>query len=216
MPLHHFTRLDHAIDEVHALFDAWDETGALKASLDEDGASVLRLAVHEWVANLVQHAAFPLGPVITVEIKPEARTVQCIIEDSSVGFDFASQVEQQHAILDAPAPSERGRGLLMLITCTEALSFQPAAPGVRQRIAFRVRAGTGSALFEPLFRPEDLADDFSLIGSLTGLGTFPEADAFPGDLAFTRDAFTRDAPPHAGDGAAHALAGVSRPAPDAP
>ena len=209
MPLHHFTRLDHAIDEVHALFDAWAETGTLEASLDEDGASVLRLAVHEWVANLVQHAAFPNGPVITLEITPEAKTVQCVIEDSSVGFDFAGQVEQQHAILDAPAPSERGRGLLMLITCTEALSFQPAAPGVRQRIAFRVRAGTGSALFEPLFRPEDLADDFSLVGSLDDCGPFPEDGPFPGDHPFT-------VPPHAGDGAAHALAGLSRPAPDAP
>jgi serine/threonine-protein kinase RsbW len=188
MPLYHFNRLDHAIDEVHALFDAWAENGDLDASLDEDGASVLRLAVHEWIANLVQHAAFPGGPEITLEIQPEAQTVQCSIEDSSVGFDFAGQVEQQHAILDAPAPSERGRGLLMLITCTEALAFQPATPGVRQRIAFRVRTGTGAALFEPLFRDEDLAADFTLIGTLP-----PDA-------------------PHSGDGAAaHAIS-----APDAP
>lgn len=176
MPQFHFTRLDHAIDEVHALFDAWAENGALDGSLDEDGASVLRLAVHEWVANLVQHAAFPAGARITLEIEPGKSVVRCAIEDSSVGFDFAGQVEQQHAILDAPAPSERGRGLLMLITCTEALSFRPATDGHGQRIAFSVRTGTGAALFEPLFRPEDLADDLSLVGQ-------PDLPSYSGDGA---------------------------------
>lgn len=176
MPQFHFTRLDQAIDEVHDLFDRWAESGALDGSLDEDGASVLRLAVHEWVANLVQHAAFPAGARITLAIEPGPSVVRCAIEDSSVGFDFAGQVEQQHAILDAPAPSERGRGLLMLITCTEALTFRPAADGHGQRIAFSVRKGTGAALFEPLFRPEDLADDFSLVGPT-------DVDSYSGDGA---------------------------------
>ncbi len=162
--LHRFTRLDSAIDELHALFDAWDAHGTLAPTLDDDGSSVLRLAVHEWIANLVQHAAFPDGPEILLDVHVEADAVRCVIEDASVGFDFAGQVETQHAVLDGPAPSERGRGLLMLITCTEALSFRPAARGGRQRISFCVRAGTGAALFEPLFRPEDLADDFSLLG----------------------------------------------------
>lgn len=176
MPQFHFSQLDHAIDEVHALFDQWAESGALDGSLDEDGASVLRLAVHEWVANLVQHAAFPAGARITLAIEPGPSVVRCAIEDSSVGFDFAGQIEQQHAILDAPAPSERGRGLLMLITCTEALTFRPAADGHGQRIAFSVRKGTGAALFEPLFRPEDLADDFSLVGPT-------DVDSYSGDGA---------------------------------
>ncbi len=164
MPFHRFTRLDSAIDELHALFDAWDAHGTLAPTLDADGASVLRLAVHEWIANLVQHAAFPDGPEITLEVTVEDDAVRCAVEDSSVGFDFAGQVETQHAVLEAPAPSERGRGLLMLITCTEALAFQPATRDACQRISFCVRAGTGAALFEPLFRPEDLADDFSLLG----------------------------------------------------
>ncbi len=173
---HRFVRLDSAIDELHELFDAWDAHGTLAPTLDADGASVLRLAVHEWIANLVQHAAFPDGPEITLDVEVGADAVRCTVEDASVGFDFAGQVETQHAVLDGPAPSERGRGLLMLITCTEALSFRPASSnGARQRISFCVRAGTGAALFEPLFRPEDLADDFSLLGPDVSPGFSPAA-----------------------------------------
>ena len=182
MPQHTFTRLDEVIDNVHALFDAWNETGALAPALDDDGASVLRLAVHEWVANLVQHAAFPHGVEVVVSVTVEGDAVQCAVEDSSVGFDFAGQVERQSAILDAPAPSERGRGLLMLITCTEDLTFRPATSGARQRISFRVRSGFGAALFAPLFREEDLAHDFSLADTLPDAGA-----AWAGVEAFADD-----------------------------
>ena len=169
MPQHTLTRLDEAIDEVHALLDVWTARGTLEPALDDDGATVLRLAVHEWVANLVQHAVFPDAVEVVVAIEVHGDAVQCAIEDTSAGFDFAGQIERQAALLDAPAPSERGRGLLMLITCTEDLEFQPAAKGEHQRIAFRVRAGIGAALFAPLFRDEDLVADFSLADS------FPDA-----------------------------------------
>lgn len=184
MSHHRFTDLDRAIDEVHALFDAWAETGALGPALDDDSASVLRLAVHEWVANLIQHAAFPLGPEITLDVDVQDDAVRCAIEDASVGFDFAGQVERQYAVLDGPAPSERGRGLLMLITCTEDLSFRPATRGRRQRISFCVREGSGAALFAPVFRPEDLADDFSLADTLPDAGA-----AWSGVEAFGDDGF---------------------------
>jgi anti-sigma regulatory factor (Ser/Thr protein kinase) len=217
MSHHRFTRLDQAIDEVHALFDAWAESGALATALDEDGASVLRLAVHEWVANLVQHAAFPAGAEVTLDVDVAGDAVRCVVEDTSVGFDFAGQVEQQHAIFNAPAPSERGRGLLMLITCTEDLSFRPATADSRQRISFSVRAGSGAALFAPLFRPEDLTDDFSLADTLPdggaawcgveAFGEDPLGDA-PLGAPFSGNPF---APP-AGDGAAHGAVGPSPPA----
>ena len=167
MPQHTLTRLDEAIDDVHALLDVWTARGTLEPALDDDGATVLRLAVHEWIANLVQHAVFPDAVEVVVAVEVDGDAVQCAIEDTSAGFDFASQIERQSEILDAPAPSERGRGLLMLITCTEDLAFQPAAAGAPQRIAFRVRAGVGAALFAPLFREEDLAHDLSLAETLS-------------------------------------------------
>ena len=203
MPFHRFTRLDRAIDEVHALFDAWAASGLLAPALDEDSASVLRLAVHEWIANLVQHAAFPNEAEVTLDVTVEPDAVRCAVEDSSAGFDFAGQVDEQHAIFDAPAPSERGRGLLMLITCTEDLAFQPAAAGQRQRISFSVRDGFGAALFAPLFRPEDLADDFSLADTLPDAGA-----AWSGAEAF------QIGTDHSGDGAAPAPRALS--APDSP
>ena len=159
MSCHPFRDLTTVVDGVHALIDGWAETGALAPALDADGIEVLRLAVHEWIANLVQHAAFPQGVEIVVEVEADGESVYCAVEDSSAGFDFAGQVERQQAILDAPAPSERGRGLLMLITCTESLAFQPAAPGHRQCVSFRVRSATVAPLFETLFRPEDLVGD---------------------------------------------------------
>lgn len=165
MSTHAFTHLDRVIDEVHALFDAWAESGAFEPTLDAEGADVLRLAVHEWIANLVQHAVFP-GPVrITLEVEVRDDGVRCAIADSSAGFDFVGKVEHQKAVLDAPAPSERGRGLLMVLKCAEDLAFEPAGPGTDQRIAFTVR-DPSDATMARLFRPEDLTSDYSLADDL--------------------------------------------------
>ena len=137
--LHAFSDLDRLTDEVHALFDAWAEEGRFDGALRPAGVDVLRLAVHEWIANLVQHAAFPDGVEVVLDVEVEGDAVRCALEDSSVGFDFAGQIERQQALLDGPAPSERGRGLLMLVTCTEDLGFRQAGPDHRQRISFVVR-----------------------------------------------------------------------------
>lgn len=147
---HSFSDLDTVTDEVHALFDVWTEEGRFQNALQEESVDVLRLAVHEWIANLVQHASFSDGVGITLDIEPGGDGVRCSIEDTSAGFDFARQVEEQQAILDAPAPSERGRGLLMLMMCTQDLAFTEAAGGAPQRIAFTVR-NLGGEIFAPLF-----------------------------------------------------------------
>jgi serine/threonine-protein kinase RsbW len=165
MATFHFHDLDRAIDEVHVLFDAWAEGGDFSQALDAEGLDVLRLAVHEWVANLVQHARFEGTPSIELTVEAEPDVVHCSITDSSCGFDFASQIETQRAVLEAPAPSERGRGLLMLVTCTEALLFVPMQDGHLQHIAFDVRRSTASYL-AALFRPEDLADDYELANDI--------------------------------------------------
>lgn len=158
MSTHHFHDLGTVIDDVHALFDAWAECGALRSALDPDGEIVLRLAVHEWIANLVQHAAFvERDPEISVTVAVDDDDVRVEIEDTSQGFDLLGQLEAQTAILDAPAPSERGRGLLMLITCTRGLDYRPAGAD-RQRLSFRL-TNPGDAVFAGLFRPADLEID---------------------------------------------------------
>jgi len=165
MPTYAFTDLDCVIDDVHALFDAWADDGTFRAVLGEDGLEVLRLAVHEWIANLVQHASFPCGTRIEVALGVEGNAIRCAIADSSAGFDMATQIERQRAVLDAPAPSERGRGLLMMIQSTDGLTFRPADPDHFQAISFLVR-DPGHDFFAGLFRPEDLQADPSLARSM--------------------------------------------------
>ena len=162
---HVFTDLDAVTDQVHALFDGWAHAGTFATALGTDGADVMRLAVHEWVANLVQHARFPGDVEITLEARAEGDGVRCAIEDTSRGFDLAGQIERQRSVMDAPAPSERGRGLLMLVSSTSGLAYRPAGDGVRQRIEFVVR-DPGADFFAALFRPEDLAADPSLARSM--------------------------------------------------
>jgi serine/threonine-protein kinase RsbW len=53
-----FTKLDDMIDELHELFDQWISEGVFSPDLDADTVQLFRLAVHEWIANLIQHADF--------------------------------------------------------------------------------------------------------------------------------------------------------------
>lgn len=130
-PVHRqYDALEHIVDEVHSLFD-WFEAEESALPLDAFSLHVMKVAVHEWIANLVQHALFGrVPPVIRLAIIPEGRRVRCVIEDNSNGFDFARQVVcQQHQLDVATAPPERGRGLLMLLACTENVSYQPVLIG---------------------------------------------------------------------------------------
>ena len=165
MPTYTFSRLDRAVDEFHALAEGWIAGGPLAEALGEDGLHVLVLTLHEWIANLVQHAAFPGEREITLAVDVEGGVVRCAVEDTSAGFDFASQLERQRSKLDGPAPSERGRGLLMLVSCAEDLRFQPAGPGVRQRLAFAMREPAGGDM-GGLFRAADLEADPALVRSM--------------------------------------------------
>jgi serine/threonine-protein kinase RsbW len=126
-----FDDLDLIIDDVHALFDMLEEEGGEHIPLDYFALQVLKLAVHEWVANLVQHANFDgVEPSVRLLLVPDGARVRCVIEDNSGGFDFASQSEHQRSHLEsAPHPPDRGRGLLMMIACTENLSYGMSPSG---------------------------------------------------------------------------------------
>ena len=125
-----FDDLGSSVEELHRLFDAWERSDAPIGYLESFSFNVLRFAVHEWVANLVQHADFgDRAPVIRLGLAPQEGCVHCTIEDNSRGFDFQDQIEKQRVSVEAPLPPERGRGLLMLIACAENLRYhQPLAP----------------------------------------------------------------------------------------
>ena len=176
-PLHVSGR-DRFVDALHAQFDAWEDDGGLIQAIGADGLSVLRLAAHEWVANLVQHAAFPDPAELWLELAVVADGVRCEISDTSRGFDFMEQVDEQQVLLDEPAPSERGRGLLMLVSCAEDLAFRQASDEAAQQIGFTVRAPEVD-LFASLFRPEDLAFELPEEHGASGDGTSMSVDPSP-------------------------------------
>ena len=113
------------VDDVHALFATFEESSEEHLPLDYFTTQVLKLAVHEWIANLVQHADFGgVKPRVRLSLIPENGRVRCVIEDNSRGFDFVTQsVHQRHQLDKAPHPPDRGRGLLMMIACTENISY---------------------------------------------------------------------------------------------
>lgn len=132
----HFRKLDRIVDDLHGLFDAWASEGALLSHLDSDTLELMKLALHEWVANIVQHADFgDREPRVTLDIIPNGRRVRCIIEDNSHGFPLFEELEIRQEALE-PFP-ERGMGLLMLDAATEYFRYSRLEDGC-QKLEFTV------------------------------------------------------------------------------
>lgn len=135
---HRFRDLNMIVDRVHHLFEKWREEHGSSSPLTEDAIHTLRLAIHEWVANLVQHAEFrDAEPEISINLYPSDKKVFCTIEDNSTGFDLDTCLRVREATLEAFP--ERGMGLLMLEACTENLSYEQTEDG-RFRLNFSVSA----------------------------------------------------------------------------
>lgn len=146
-----FRDLGTVTEEIHALFARWASEGTFADTLDESGLYVAQLAVHEWMANLVQHATFGGQEAeIALTLRAEAGGLHVEIEDNSDGFDFEGQVERQARLVAQPEPSERGRGLLMLLACAEALRYEPTGPG-HHRLAFVVPSALPQERLASLF-----------------------------------------------------------------
>ena len=126
-----FDDLEVVIEQTHARL-----AQMMEASPAHVGTLLhVQLAVHEWLANLVQHADFGPRPVrIEVTIAREGDAFRCTISDSSGGFDVDEQVELRRTHL--AALPERGMGLLMVFACATDLLYTRDARG--NRLAFRV------------------------------------------------------------------------------
>ena len=135
-----FRDLGTVVDEIHGLFEEWEHSEASLLPIDEFSLQVMKLAVHEWVANLVQHADFgDRAPLIQVGIQPGEERVHCMIEDNSQGFDFDLQLVEQRESMETVVPPDRGRGLLMMIACTENLRYhQPSVDAQTGRPCHRL------------------------------------------------------------------------------
>ncbi len=126
-----FDDLDVVIEQTHVRLSE-----LMEASPDHVTALLhVQLAVHEWLANLVQHADFkPQQIRIEVEIVYEGDGFRCTISDSSSGFDVDEQVELRRTHL--AALPERGMGLLMVFACATDLVYAREQQG--NTLSFRV------------------------------------------------------------------------------
>jgi serine/threonine-protein kinase RsbW len=121
---------DGLIDQVHHYFDA----GTAPMEEEDNDACLSRLLVHEWVANLIQHADFSDSePEIAIRFEKTGDTVCHVIEDNSNGFDLERYLDCNDGVSESfPC---RGMGLLMLNACSEHLAYQRIGPH-RNRLEF--------------------------------------------------------------------------------
>ncbi len=128
-----FDNLEDLIDRVHALF-ARPDVGLPLPPEDEDLRYRVQLTVHEWLANLVQHARFGNRlPSIELTIRCNGREVECFIDDNSEGFDLNGRLEKNPSIQEAFP--ERGMGLHFIRAFTKKLNYIRLKDG-RHRLIF--------------------------------------------------------------------------------
>ena len=141
-----FDDLDRLIDCVHELFGELEKEAQAQAAI-ESMLDQTKLALHEWLANLVQHADFnDRTPRVKVEVIPNGQSIKCVVEDNSTGFDFDRQLDTREEMLTSFP--ERGMGLLMIKACAAELSYQSPAPD-RHCLRFTVSADNEPTLRIP-------------------------------------------------------------------
>ncbi len=131
--------LGTVIDRTHECFDCWQREQVFAAAAGEEALERIRLAVHEWVANLVQHAEFNgRDAEVHVRVWLEGLHLCCEIKDNSEGFYWkavARPGELERHIRTLP---DRGMGLLLLQASTDELDYQREGNGCC-RLQMRVR-----------------------------------------------------------------------------
>ena len=134
--MHYYRNLDTIIDEVHGLFDGWEKQLQTYTTFSIETLHLAKLAVHEWLANLLQHADFQNRlPEIGVCLSPSDDKLWCVIEDNSEGFNLEGYLKD-HPKITLVLP-DRGMGLLMLRSCTEELRYEKLQSG-KQHLEFYV------------------------------------------------------------------------------
>jgi serine/threonine-protein kinase RsbW len=120
---------------------AEDPSRAADASESGEGGQALRyaqLVLHEWLANLMQHADFRgRTPYVEVHICADETHIFCAVVDNSDGFDLAAHLDAQRSA--AQALPERGMGLRIISACTDDFTYHTADDG-KQRFEFSIPA----------------------------------------------------------------------------
>lgn len=140
MPLlaREYTDLNRALDEVRRVIEAWLEDQDDASAPRPDTVRYTQLVLHEWIANLLQHADFhDRTPTVQIRLDTQNRHVTCVVIDNSEGFDLAGQLPVEERAMDNLP--ERGMGLRIIDACTDSLSYTAAGSGLH-RFEFSIPA----------------------------------------------------------------------------
>lgn len=128
-----FDKLEDLIDRVHALFSEPNPGLPLPS---EEVWYRTQLTVHEWLANLIQHARFETHrPLIELTLRINGEQIECFIDDNSEGFDLDGRLKANPSIQEAFP--ERGMGLHFIRACTRNLRYIRLKDG-RHRLIFTI------------------------------------------------------------------------------
>ena len=129
--MHYFRNLDTIIDDVHGLFDALEKQLIESPTMPLESLHTAKMAVHEWVANIVQHSDFnSKEPEIGICLSQKDEKLYCMIEDNSKGFDLNGYLDNHEGI--TTVLPDRGMGLLLLKACTDELCYKSLQNGKNQ------------------------------------------------------------------------------------
>ncbi|HKL89274.1 MAG TPA: ATP-binding protein [Salinibacter sp.] len=133
-----YTDLDRALDEVRSVLEEWSASQAEMTAPNDETVRYTQLVLHEWIANLLQHADFQnRSPAIKIRLHTEDRHIICTVIDNSEGFDLAERLPTKEEMMD-DLP-ERGMGLRIINACTDSLSYTSTEAG-RHRFEFTIPA----------------------------------------------------------------------------
>lgn len=129
-----YTDLDRALDEVRSVPKEW--SAALGGDgPDDEMVHCTCLVLHEWIANLHQHAQFrDPSPTVEIRLSCQDRHISCSVIDNSEGFDLEEHLPSENDDPEEALP-EGGMGLRMIRTCAESLSYTSTEDGL-QRFEF--------------------------------------------------------------------------------
>jgi len=133
-----YNDLDRALDEVRPVLDEWVAEQDADTAPRDDTVHYTQLVLHEWIANLMQHARFGnRSPAIQITASTRDRHISCVVIDNSEGFDLEERLSvDEDATDDFP---ERGMGLRIINACTNQLSYTSTESG-RHRLEFTIPA----------------------------------------------------------------------------
>lgn len=125
-----YTDLDRAIEDVRSAPKEWSATQGSDGP-DDETIHCACLVLHEWIANLHQHAQFQdTTPAVEIVFSFEDRKLSCSVTDNSEGFDIDAHLPDEAEEPDVLP--ERGMGLRIISTCTESLSYTPTEDGLHR------------------------------------------------------------------------------------